>query len=137
MSGQRFVAPPADRRLLESGAAFTPRFDDNGLLPAIVTAADDGELLMVAAMNAEALALSLETGIAHFWSRSRRTLWKKGETSANFLRIKEIRTDCDQDAIWLKVEIAGDGVSCHTGKRSCFYRAVEAGGGNFKLKSDG
>ena len=137
MSGQRFVAPPADRRLLESGAAFTPRFDDNGLLPAIVTAADDGELLMVAAMNAEALALSLETGIAHFWSRSRRTLWKKGETSANFLRIKEIRTDCDQDAIWLKVEIAGDGVSCHTGKRSCFYRAVEADGGNFKLKSDG
>jgi phosphoribosyl-AMP cyclohydrolase len=80
---------------------------------------------MVAHMNEEALRLTIETGIAHYWSRSRRALWKKGETSGNFQRVIEMRVDCDQDALWLKVEVAGDGVTCHTGRRSCFYRIVE------------
>ena len=90
-----FPAPSADKAELEEGVAFTPRFDSNGLVTAVVTDSGDGELLMVAYMNAEALALTLETGIAHFWSRSRGSLWKKGETSGNVQRVAEIRTDCD------------------------------------------
>ena len=104
-----------------------------GLITAIVTDADDGALLMVAHMNAEALALTIETGIGHFWSRSRDSLWKKGETSGNFLTVKEMRTDCDQDAIWLRVKVAGDGATCHTGARSCFYRVVEFSDGEARL----
>jgi phosphoribosyl-AMP cyclohydrolase len=125
---KRFQDPPADGKALETGSAFTPRFDAQGLVTAVVTSAADGEVLMVAHMNAEAIALSLDTGIAHFWSRSRRSLWKKGETSGNILRIRELRTDCDQDTLWLKVEIDGDGKACHTGRRSCFYRAVGSDG---------
>ncbi|MEZ5811606.1 MAG: phosphoribosyl-AMP cyclohydrolase [Rhizobiaceae bacterium] len=124
MAAFAFPAPSSDKAALERGAEFTPRFDENGLVTAVVTATDGGDLLMVAHMNADALALSLETGIAHFWSRSRATLWKKGETSGNLLHIDEMRTDCDQDAVWLKVRIAGDGAACHTGERSCFYRQV-------------
>lgn len=120
-----FPSPPADRHELEEGAAFTPRFDANGLLTAVVSSAENGELLMLAHMNAEALALSLQSGTAHFWSRSRRQLWKKGETSGNLLRIVEMRTDCDQDAVWLKVRVEGDGAACHTGRRSCFYRRID------------
>ena len=134
MQEDLFKAPPKDKRQLESGADFTPRFDASGLITAIVTAADGGELLMVAHMNADALSLSLQTGIAHFWSRSRKTLWKKGETSGNILQIREIRTDCDQDAIWLRVEIAGDGAACHTGERSCFYRVIDGSSGGVSLK---
>ncbi len=134
MSEELFKAPPNDKRQLETGADFTPRFDANGLITAIVTAADGDELLMVAHMNAEALSLSLQTGIAHFWSRSRQTLWKKGETSGNFLQIKEMRTDCDQDALWLRVTIAGDGAACHTGERSCFYRTIDRSNGKISLK---
>ncbi len=133
MSNQRFAAPPADKQQLEVGTVFAPRFDGNGLITAIVTSVDDGELLMVAHMNAEALGLSLDTGIAHFWSRSRKSLWKKGETSGNMLRIAEIRTDCDQDAIWLKVSVEGDGTACHTGQRSCFYRVVNSDGKTLNL----
>jgi phosphoribosyl-AMP cyclohydrolase len=111
----------------EEGTVLAPRFDANGLVTAVVTDAGDGTLLMVAHMNDDALRLTLDTGIAHYWSRSRRTLWKKGETSGNFQRVVEMRVDCDQDAVWLKVEVAGDGVTCHTGRRSCFYRTVETG----------
>ena len=94
----------------------------------------DGALLMVAYMNAEALALSLETGIAHYWSRSRNALWKKGETSGNMQTIVELRTDCDQDALWLKVKVAGDDVTCHTGRRSCFYRVAKSEDGRYTLE---
>jgi phosphoribosyl-AMP cyclohydrolase len=114
-----------DKNAREEGTVLAPRFDASGLVTAVVTDAGDGTLLMVAHMNEEALRLTLETGIAHYWSRSRRALWKKGETSGNFQRVVEMRVDCDQDALWLKVEVAGDGVTCHTGRRSCFYRIVE------------
>jgi phosphoribosyl-AMP cyclohydrolase len=111
---------------LESGTAFTPRFDpDYGLLPAIVTDAATGEVLMVAYMNDTALELTLKTGEAHFWSRSRKKLWLKGETSGNRLRVVEILTDCDQDTLVVKVDVGGDAVACHTGRKSCFYRRVE------------
>jgi phosphoribosyl-AMP cyclohydrolase len=114
-----------DKNAREEGTVLAPRFDASGLVTAVVTDAGDGTLLMVAHMNEEALRFTLETGIAHYWSRSRRALWKKGETSGNFQRVVEMRVDCDQDALWLKVEVAGDGVTCHTGRRSCFYRIVE------------
>ena len=127
MSDASFRSPPASAHDLETGERFTPRFGPDGLITAVVTAATGGELLMVAHMNAEALRLTLDSGIAHFWSRSRRSLWKKGETSGNFLRIIEIRTDCDQDVVWLRVEVEGDGAACHTGRRSCFYREVKDG----------
>ncbi|MBB3607839.1 phosphoribosyl-AMP cyclohydrolase [Rhizobium sp. BK602] len=120
-----FNAPSADKSELEDAGDFTPRFDDRGLITAIVTDAKDGELLMVAHMNAEALALTIKTGTAHYFSRSRAKIWKKGETSGNLQTVREIRTDCDQDAIWLKVEVAGHDATCHTGRRSCFYRTVE------------
>jgi phosphoribosyl-AMP cyclohydrolase len=119
-----FAAPSNDKAELETGSAFTPRFDEKGLVTAVVTDARDGELLMVAHMNAEALALTIETGIAHYYSRSRNRLWKKGESSGNVQTVREIRTDCDQDAIWLKVTVAGHDATCHTGRRSCFYRTV-------------
>ncbi len=130
-----FASPPADKAELEIGTDFTPRFGAGGLITAVVTAVADGELLMVAHMNDEALRLSLQTGIGHFWSRSRNQLWKKGETSGNILRIVEMRTDCDQDALWLRVEIEGDGAACHTGRKSCFYRTVEAGDDRAYLKT--
>ncbi len=133
MASTEFQIPPSDKVALEEGNAFSPRFDAGGLITAVVTDAGDGIVLMVAHMNAEALALTLETGIAHYWSRSRQTLWKKGETSGNVQRVVEMRTDCDQDAIWLSVEVAGDNATCHTGRRSCFYRTVETEDGNPKL----
>lgn len=126
-----------DKSTLEEGAELAPRFDANGLVTAVVTDAGDGMLLMVAHMNAEALALTVETGIAHYWSRSRGTLWKKGETSGNLQRVVEIRTDCDQDAIWLRVEVSGHDATCHTGRRSCFYRVVEKRDGVAALRDDG
>jgi phosphoribosyl-AMP cyclohydrolase len=85
---------------------------------------------MLAWMNAEALALTISTGEAHFWSRSRGRIWKKGEESGNVLRVVELRTDCDQDAVWLRVKIAGHGAACHTGHRTCFYRSIPVGGGS-------
>ena len=112
---------------IEQGLAFSPKFDADGLIPAIVTDAASGEVLMLAWMNAEALAITLETRVGHFWSRSRARLWKKGEESGNVLEVREVRTDCDQDAIWLKVAVAGKGVACHTGERSCFYRSLPLG----------
>ncbi len=132
-----FPTPPADKAVLEEGAAFTPRFDAAGLVTAVVTDAEDGGLLMVAHMNAEALALTLETGIAHYWSRSRNSLWKKGETSGNRQRVVAMKTDCDQDAAWLSVTVEGDRATCHTGRRSCFYRDVALSGGEAVLVPDG
>jgi phosphoribosyl-AMP cyclohydrolase len=110
----------------DTSAALTPKWDANGLITGVVTDATTGELLMVAHLDAEALRLTLETGVAHFWSRSRARLWKKGETSGHVLRVQEVRVDCDQDALWLRVEAAGP--ACHTGARSCFYRRVEGDG---------
>lgn len=105
--------------------ALDPNYDAAGLITAVATDAATGELLMLAHMNAEALAKTLETGEAHFWSRSRERLWKKGETSGHVLRVVEARIDCDQDALWLKVEPQGP--ACHTGARSCFFRRIEDG----------
>ena len=137
MTTQTSFPSKADKKALEEGAEFTPRFDASGLVTAVVTDARDGMLLMVAHMNAEALALTVETGIAHYWSRSRGALWKKGETSGNLQHVVEIRTDCDQDAIWLRVEVAGHDATCHTGRRSCFYRVVESQNGVTTLRDDG
>lgn len=132
-----FSPPAQDKAVLEEGTEFTPRFDKDGLITAIVTDADDGALLMVAHMNAEALSLTIETGVAHYWSRSRGKLWKKGETSGNLQHVAEIRTDCDQDAIWLKVTVSGHDATCHTGRRSCFYRIVKLENGTSRLVDDG
>jgi phosphoribosyl-AMP cyclohydrolase len=129
-----FPRPAADKNSLEEGRVFTPRFDGAGLVTAVVTDSADGAVLMVAHMNAEALALTLETGVAHYWSRSRNRLWKKGETSGNVQHVEEIRTDCDQDAVWLKVRVGGDGASCHTGRHSCFYRVAHLEDGEALLR---
>lgn len=137
MSDITFARPPTDKKALEEGSAFTPRFGPDGLVTAVVTDAGDGALLMVAHMNAQSLALTLETGIAHYWSRSRGTLWKKGETSGNLQQVIELRTDCDQDALWLKVKVGGDNATCHTGRRSCFYRTVRLDNGIATLIDDG
>ena len=120
---------------IEEGATFAPCFDADGLIVCITTETETGEVLMVAYMNAEALALTIETGVAHYWSRSRRTLWRKGDTSGQSQTIVEMRTDCDQDAILLKVKVGGDGGACHTGRRSCFYRRVRLDGGVASLES--
>ena len=120
-------APRGTPAEVEHGLAFQPRFDADGLIPAIVTDLASGEVLMFAWMNAEAVALTVETRIAHFWSRSRRKLWKKGEESGNLMHVAEARTDCDQDVLWLRVSVGGDRVACHTGARSCFYRALPLG----------
>ncbi|MDX3926978.1 MAG: phosphoribosyl-AMP cyclohydrolase [Shinella sp.] len=132
-----FQPPSESKAELETGPDFTPRFDESGLVTAVVTDARDGELLMVAHMNAEALGLTIETGIAHYWSRSRNALWKKGETSGNLQTVVELRTDCDQDAVWLKVSVAGHDATCHTGRRSCFYRTVAQQGGKAVLSITG
>ncbi|MEX0590442.1 MAG: phosphoribosyl-AMP cyclohydrolase [Xanthobacteraceae bacterium] len=115
---------------LETTTRFTPRFDEHGLLACIVADAGDGAVLMLAHMNADALARTLETGEAWFWSRSRKTLWRKGETSGNTLKVEDLVVDCDQDALLLKVKVGGKGVACHTGRRSCFYRRLSFGQGN-------
>jgi phosphoribosyl-AMP cyclohydrolase len=128
------AAPAAlDKRGLEEGCSFTPRFDESGLIPAIVSDAEGGDVLMFAYMNAEALRLTLATGEAHFWSRSRRALWRKGETSGNRLVITEIRTDCDQDVLWISAKLHGEAV-CHTGRRGCFYRRVTKADGESVLE---
>jgi len=118
-------APPAGSAELEEGAALTPKFDTDGLVTAVATDVGSGDVLMVAHMNAEALTKTIATGEAWYFSRSRKALWKKGETSGHTQRVIEMRIDCDQDAVWIKVEqVAG---ACHTGRCSCFYRAVPLG----------
>ena len=111
---------------IEESTAFAPKFDKDGLVTCVATDAVSGDVLMVACMNAEALAKTIETGEAWYFSRSRKALWKKGESSGHVQRVKEMRVDCDQDAVWIKVEQVGPG-ACHTGRRSCFYRAVPLG----------
>ena len=131
MTETTHFAGRGDKSALETGTALSPKFDRDGLIPCIATDADTGEVLMFAYMNETSLALTIETGIAHYWSRSRQELWKKGETSGNLQAVEELRIDCDQDAVWIKVEQAG--AACHTGRRSCFYRAVTGEGGEAKL----
>ena len=111
---------------VEEGRALAPKFDAEGLVTCVATDARTGEVLMVAHMNGEALQKTIATGEAWYFSRSRRALWKKGESSGHLQRVVEMRIDCDQDAVWIKVEQAGAG-ACHTGRRSCFYRAVLIG----------
>ncbi len=125
-SSARFPAG-LDRDSLESGEVLAPSFNSDGLVAAVATHAQSGEVLMLAWMNDEALDLTIRTGEAHYYSRSRQELWRKGETSGQVQRVSEMRVDCDQDAIWLKVTPQGDGGACHVGRRSCFYRAVEGG----------
>ena len=112
---------------IETTTRFEPHFDENGLIPAIIVSASGGDVLMFAHMNAEALKLSLESGFVHFYSRSRRKLWRKGEESGNTLAIKDIRVDCDQDVLLVSAELSGQRVACHTGAQSCFYRRIVLG----------
>ncbi len=115
---------------------FAPRFDDNGLIPAIALDAKTQAPLMFAWMNAEALALTLDTRLAHYYSRSRGKLWKKGETSGQTQAVVRVRTDCDQDVVVIDVEVAGDGAACHTGRATCFYREVSSDGTLKTIDSD-
>jgi len=119
--------PPGPAAELERGATLTPNFNADGLVAAVAQHADTGEVLMLAWMNAQALRATLDTREAHYFSRSRQALWKKGETSGQIQLVVEVRVDCDQDAVLLKVRPQGDGGACHVGFRSCFYRVVENG----------
>src|SRR6516225_905849 len=125
MSDSISFAPPGTAFDLEEGLALTPKFDADGLVTCVTTDAGSGEVLMVAHMNAQALGRTIATGEAWYFSRSRGALWKKGETSGHTQRVLEMRVDCDQDAILIKVEQSGG--ACHTGRRSCFYRTVPLG----------
>lgn len=113
---------------IEKGATFAPKFDANGLIPVVATHAETGEVMMQAYMNTEAIERTLATGEAHYWSRSRQELWHKGATSGQVQKLVEMRTDCDQDALWIRILPQGDGGCCHVGYRSCFYRVVTTGG---------
>jgi len=119
-------APRGSKHDIEEGDRLAPKFDQDGLIACVTTERRSGDILMLAYMNEEALRLTIETGVAHYWSRSRGELWRKGDTSGQVQTVIEIRTDCDQDAIQLIVEAGGDGKACHTGRRSCFYRKVVA-----------
>lgn len=113
-------------REIEEGDGLTPKFDNDGLMPCAVTDHESGAVLMFAYMNAEALALTIETGEAHYWSRSRGELWRKGATSGHVQKVLDLRVDCDQDALWMVVEQVG--AACHVGYKSCFYRSIPIGG---------
>jgi phosphoribosyl-AMP cyclohydrolase len=128
LADQPLFAQAGSTAEVEEGRAFAPKFDADGLVTCVATDARSGEVLMVAHMNAEAIANTIATGEAWYFSRSRRSLWRKGETSGHIQRVVEMRIDCDQDAVWIKVEQVGPG-ACHTGRRSCFYRVVPLGGG--------
>jgi phosphoribosyl-AMP cyclohydrolase len=125
------VSTSAEFNDIEEGLAFQPKFDASGLVTCVATDAGSGEVLMVAHMNAEALRKTIASGEAWYFSRSRQSLWRKGETSGHTQRVVEMRMDCDQDAVWIRVEQSG--AACHTGRRSCFYRAVTAGEGGTQL----
>ena len=116
---------------IEEGLTFKPKFDASGLVTCVATDAGTGEVLMVAHMNDEALCKTIASGDAWYFSRSRNALWRKGESSGHVQRVVEMRMDCDQDAVWIRVEQTG--AACHTGRRSCFYRAVTAGEGGARL----
>ena len=119
---------------VEEGAELAPKFDAYGLIPAVTTDAATGELLMVGYMNAEALRKTIETGEAHYWSRSRQVLWHKGATSGLVQKVVELMIDDDQDCVWFKVGVAGSGASCHVGYRTCFYRRIPLGKGDKRLE---
>jgi phosphoribosyl-AMP cyclohydrolase len=121
---QSTFAKPSSTEAAEEGLLFAPKFDADGLVTCVATDAKTGDLLMVAHMNAEALRRTIKSGEAWYFSRSRKSLWRKGESSGHVQRVLEMRVDCDQDAVWIKVEQGGPG-ACHTGRRSCFYRAVQ------------
>ena len=121
----------SDNNEIEEGLKFRPKFDAAGLVTCVATDAGTGEVLMVAHMNEEALRKTIASGEAWYFSRSRQSLWRKGETSGHVQRVVEMRTDCDQDAVWIRVEQTG--AACHTGRRSCFYRKVEADEGGARL----
>jgi phosphoribosyl-AMP cyclohydrolase len=123
-----FPPPPADKHALEEGFAFTPKFDADGLIVCVTQEAATGEILMLAYMNELALEKTLETGVVHYWSRSRNALWRKGDTSGQVQELVDVRVDCDQDALLLRIKAGGDGKACHTGRKSCFYRAVSPEG---------
>lgn len=116
---------------IEEGLAFQPKFDAAGLVTCVATDATTSEVLMVAHMNEEALRKTIASGEAWYYSRSRKSLWRKGETSGHVQRVVEMRMDCDQDAIWIRVEQSG--AACHTGRRSCFYRRIDSGEGRTRL----
>jgi phosphoribosyl-AMP cyclohydrolase len=127
MSGSSVTFQPRDSiEQVEEGSDLAPRFDDRGLITVVTTDAETGELLMQGYMNAEALARTIETGEAHYFSRSRQVLWHKGATSGFVQRVRELLVDDDQDCIWLRVDVDG-GASCHVGYRSCFFRSVPVG----------
>jgi len=126
------VSSSAESHEIEEGLTFRPKFDAAGLLTCVATDAASGDVLMVAHMNEVALRRTIDTGEAWYFSRSRKQLWRKGETSGHVQRVVEIRTDCDQDAIWIRVEQSG--AACHTGRHSCFYRLVKAGENDVRLE---
>ncbi|MCW5721492.1 MAG: phosphoribosyl-AMP cyclohydrolase [Devosia sp.] len=126
-----------DHAQLEEGNRFAPRFDAQGLITVVTVEEGNNDVLMVAHMNAEALGLTLQTGIAHYWSRSRQSLWKKGETSGEVQEVVELRTDCDQDCLVMSVRQSGRGAACHSGRKSCFYRRVEMNEGAAELVDTG
>lgn len=117
----------------EEGVVLRPKFGPDGLATCVAIDAERGDVLMVAHMNEAALHATLATGVVHYWSRSRGALWRKGDTSGQTQRLVEMRVDCDQDAFLAFVEVGGDGGACHTGRRSCFYRRVEADGVGARL----
>jgi phosphoribosyl-AMP cyclohydrolase len=125
------VSTSSDINDIEEGLTFQPKFDAAGLVTCVATDAATGEVLMVAHMNDEALRKTIASGEAWYYSRSRQSLWRKGESSGHVQRVVEMRIDCDQDAIWIRVEQSG--AACHTGRRSCFYRKVDAGEGGARL----
>jgi phosphoribosyl-AMP cyclohydrolase len=127
---------PGDGDSIEERLHFTPRFDSAGLITCVTVRAGDGEVLMVAHLNAEALRLTLETGVVHYWSRSRGKLWRKGDTSGQTQRLVELRVDCDQDVLLARVEVGGDGGACHTGRPTCFYRVVQPDGVTLRVADD-
>ncbi len=126
MSDPFLFARPGSTESVEEGRVLMPKFDADGLVTCVTTDAVSGEVLMVAHMNAQALAKAIESGQAWYFSRSRKKLWRKGESSGHVQRVVEMRIDCDQDTVWIKVAQEGAG-ACHTGRRSCFYRAVPLG----------
>ncbi len=125
------MSTSTDINAIEEGLAFRPKFDASGLVTCVATDAATGDVLMVAHMNDEALRKTIASGEAWYFSRSRNALWRKGESSGHVQRVVEMRMDCDQDAVWIRVEQSG--AACHTGRRSCFYRAVSAGEGGAQL----
>lgn len=135
---QTFTDPASlSHAALEEGTTFAPRFDAHGLVTVVTVESGSNDVLMLAHMNQEALRLTIDTGIAHYWSRSRGKIWKKGETSGELQEVVELRTDCDQDALVMVVRQTGRGAACHTGRKSCFYRRVAVVDGTAGLEDTG